>query len=166
MAKKKKPAEKKADKKAKGKEGKKAKGVKAAAPDKVKTGRGATPAEVAAGIVAMLREKTPESEIWDRWFSRKLVSIEGQMGLAWHGMPAVKSKSQEWYDQHVVHAMEVDGPFVGATGFGVRYSIEVEEKASGTRFQADELAFYTVRNGKVVQEEFMGRAAEAPAAVK
>lgn len=131
-------------------------------PKDVKTGRGATPSEVAEGVVSMLRSGTQEKEIWAKWFSRKLVSIEGQMGQAWHGLPAVKSKAEQWYTAHRVHSMEIDGPFVGATGFGVRYAIDVEEVATGTRMKGDELAFYTVRNGKVIQEEFMGRAAAMP----
>lgn len=40
----------------------------------------------------------------------------------------------------------------------MRYTMDVEEIESGKRWQGDELAFYTVKNGKVVQEEFMGKA--------
>ncbi len=127
-------------------------------PRPVKTGKGATPAEVGAGVVEMVRAKTPEDEIWAKWFSPKFVSIEGMMGQAWHGKAAARSKAQWWYSANRVHSLEADGPFVGATGFGVRYTMDVEEIESGKRWQGDELAFYTVKNGKVVQEEFMGKA--------
>jgi hypothetical protein len=138
--------------------GKKAGASKAAlAPRPIKTGRGPGPAEVASGVVEMVRAGAPEKEIWARWFSPKLVSIEGSMGQAWHGRAAVRAKADWWYGTHEVHSLEAEGPYVGATGFGVKYTIDAEERATGKRWKGEELAFYTVRNGKVVQEEFMGK---------
>jgi hypothetical protein len=138
----------------------------ALAPKPVKTGKGATPAEVGAGLVAMVKAGVPEKEIWDKFFSRKFVSIEGGMAQAWHGRAAVKAKAEWWYSAHKVHSLAAEGPYVGATGFGVRYTIDAEEIESGKRCKGDEFAFYTVKNGKVVQEEFMGMAMpqEAPQA--
>lgn len=150
-------AEMKGAKPAVKKAGKKAKKV-SLEPRPVKTGKGASPAEVGAGVVEMVRAKTPEDEIWAKWFSPKFVSIEGMMGQAWHGKAAARSKAQWWYGANRVHSLQADGPFVGATGFGVRYTMDVEEIESGKRWRGDELAFYTVKNGKVVQEEFMGKA--------
>ena len=151
---KKKAAKKKAsEKSAKKKPGKK----QSLDPKPVKSGKGPTPGEVGAAVVEMVRAGAPEEEIWAKWFSPKLVSIEGGMGQAWHGRKAVKAKAAWWYGAHKVHSIEADGPFVGATGFGVRYTIDAEEIESGNRFKGDELAFYTVKNGKVIQEEFMGR---------
>lgn len=128
------------------------------APRPIGSGRGATPDEIGRDLVAMINAGRKEDEIWAKWFSPKLVSIEGgQMNMAWHGMKAVRAKSDWWYSAHRVHSIQADGPYVGATGFGVRYSMDVEEIASGRRWQGDELAFYSVLNGKVVQEEFMGK---------
>ncbi|MCC7389071.1 MAG: hypothetical protein IT431_09920 [Phycisphaerales bacterium] len=143
-----------------------AKKADALAPQPVKSGKGATPAEVGAGLVAMVKAGVPEKEIWDKFFSRKFVSIEGGMAQAWHGRAAVQAKAEWWYSAHKVHSLQAEGPYVGATGFGVRYTIDAEEIESGKRHKGDELAFYTVKNGKVVQEEFMGMAApqEAPQA--
>jgi hypothetical protein len=128
------------------------------APRPIGTGKGATPEEIGTDLVAMVNGGTKEPEIWAKWFSPKLVSIEGgQMNMAWHGMKAVKSKADWWYSTHKVHSMRAEGPYVGATGFGVRFHVDVEETESGKRWQGDELAFYSVLNGKVVQEEFMGK---------
>lgn len=149
-------ADKKPGKKGSKKGGKKAKKAESLDPKPVKTGKGASPAEVGEGVVAMVKAGAPETEIWDKYFSRKLVSVEGAMGLAWHGRPAVRAKADWWYSTHKVHSVAAEGPYIGATGFGVKYTIDAEEIETGNRMKVDELAFYTVRNGKVIQEEFMG----------
>ncbi len=153
-------APKKAGKKTGKKSGKKAGKSRAneLAPRPMSTGKGPGPAEIGADFVAMVNAGKKEEEIWAKWFSPKLVSIEGgQMNMAWHGMKAVKAKSDWWYSSHRVHSITADGPYVGATGFGVRFHIDAEELASGKRWEGDELAFYSVLKGKVVQEEFMGK---------
>lgn len=174
MAKKtgKKPAKKTAKtsaKKAGGKKAAKKSGVKKSGSKKgskkasmgpvpVKTGKGATPAEVGMGVVAMIRDRSGDQAIWDKWFSPKFVSIEGGMGQAWHGRKAVQAKCDWWLGAHTVHSLEAEGPYVGATGFAVRYTIDAEDNATGNRFKGEEVGFYTVKNGKVVQEEFLGKA--------
>lgn len=137
---------------------KKAKKADTLAPKPVKSGKGATPAEVGAGLVAMVKAGAPEKEIWDKYFSRKFVSIEGGMGQAWHGRAAAQAKADWWYSAHKVHSVEAEGPYIGATGFGVRFIVDIEDLATGNRMKGDEFGFYTVKNGKVIQEEFMGPA--------
>jgi hypothetical protein len=50
--------------------------------------------------------------------------------------------------------MEVGGPWVGATGFAVKFALEASQKSTGNRIQMEEIAVYTVHNGKIVREEF------------
>lgn len=153
----KKHAPKKAAKKAGKKAGAKRPDVDPNAPVPISSGKGPGPGEVGAGVLAMINAGKREDAIWAKWFSPKLVSIEGQMGMAWHGLKAVKGKAEWWYQAHKVHSMRADGPFVGATCFAIRFTIDVEELASGKRWQGEEFALYTVLNGKVIQEEFLGR---------
>jgi hypothetical protein len=56
---------------------------------------------------------------------------------------------------HEVHNAKVGGPFVARDKFVVRFDIDVTEKNSGQRFQASEVGIYTVKDGKVVHEEFL-----------
>jgi len=154
----KKSAKKAGGKKSAKKSAKKAKKADALAPRPIGTGKGAGPGEIGADVVAMINSGKKEDEIWAKWFSPKFVSIEGgQMNMAWHGKKAAKSKADWWYSAHKVHSMKADGPYIGATGFGIKFAVDVEELASGKRWQGDELAFYSVLKGKVVQEEFMGK---------
>lgn len=139
----------------KGKKGKKGGAAKAPKnPRPISSGKGTPVAEIAAAIMAHLRSGKPDSELWGAHFSSKFMSIEGS-GQGWKGVKAVKKKCDEWMDQHEVHAVNFEGPYVGATGFSVKYTLDVTNKASGQRFNMSEVGIYTVEKGKVVQEEFM-----------
>ena len=71
------------------------------------------------------------------------------------GKPAVRAKNVKWGDEHEIHEASVAGPyFHGEDRFAVRFQYDVTNKASGRRMQMDEVALFTVENGKVVKEEF------------
>ncbi|MCA9279898.1 MAG: histone H1-like repetitive region-containing protein [Phycisphaeraceae bacterium] len=129
-----------------------------AKPKPVKTGKGATPAEIGADVVEMIKAQAGDDAIWKKHFHRNVVSTEGAgVAMSWTGMRALREKSQAWMDDHIVHSLEVDGPYVGATGFGIRYTIDTTTKSTGQRMTMTEVGVYNVKNGKVVAEEFMYR---------
>ena len=73
------------------------------------------------------------------------------------GMKAIKEKAEWWEQNHEVHSSEVFGPFPHGDRFIVRFKIDVTAKAgpmAGQRFMMDEAALYTVKDGKIVHEEF------------
>lgn len=164
MAKKNKKPEKKGQKKKGGAKAatkgspakrKKSKATKAPKnPRSISSGKGKSVADIAAATMAHLRSGKPDAELWSAHFSPKFMSIEGS-GQGWKGVKAVKKKCDEWVDQHEVHAVNFEGPYVGATGFGIKYTLDVTNKASGQRFSMSEVGVYTIEKGKVVQEEFM-----------
>lgn len=154
--------------------GKSAKKVKAAArrpaapkrdplaPRNISTGSGQSVAEIGRSLVDMFNRGLLH-EIEERWWSPKITSIEGS-GQAWDGRKAVEGKNQWWLSQNRMVNGSAEGPYVGATGFAVKFHLEVEEKATGRRTIMDEVGVYTVRDGKIVQEEFMyGQPASAAA---
>lgn len=163
MAKKSKPA-KKASKKVGGKPAKKTarKPAKKSAPMDplapigIATGRGATPLEIGTQLVRMFNEgrfSEIEEAFWDK---KVIVSIEGQgVSLAWIGLKAVRAKNEGWLADNTIHGASAEGPFVGATGFAVRFRMDVETKSTGQRRMMDEVGVYTVEDGKIVCEEFM-----------
>lgn len=137
--------------------GKKKNGKKkdALAPKAVKTGKGLTPAEVGADLVRMFNAGQ-WAEIEDKHWSPKITSIEGVgVAQAWSGRKAVRAKGKEWEADHTIHSAKAEGPFVGATGFAVKYHMDVETKSTGERIAMSEVGVYTIKNGKIVQEEFM-----------
>ncbi|MGQ0626898.1 MAG: SnoaL-like domain-containing protein [Phycisphaerales bacterium] len=122
-------------------------------PTQVSTGRGAGPREVGMDLVAMFNGGQPD-KVGDKWWSKDITSIEG-MGMAWHGRRAVDEKNAEWYQQNEIVGASAEGPYVGATGFGVKFRIEVRERATGKASTMEEIGVYTVRDGKIICEEFM-----------
>jgi ketosteroid isomerase-like protein len=123
-------------------------------PVKVSTGRGPKPAEIAKDFVKMFNRGVKDQKIWDKWFNRNFESTEGR-GLRWIGRRAVQAKCDQWADEYTIHSSKADAVYVGATGFAVRFMVDLEHKPTGRRHEADEIGIYTVRNGKIVAEEFM-----------
>lgn len=126
---------------------------KAAGPKKISTGKGATPAQIGADLVA-LYNAGKHDEPCRKYWSPQIESIEG-IGLGWKGKAAVEAKNAEWMKTHIIHATKAEGLYVGSTGFAVRFSMDVEDTTNGSRFNMGEVGVYTVKNGKIVREEFM-----------
>ena len=98
---------------------------------------------------------TDDTAIWDKHFNPDFVSIEGS-GDRYQGRDAVLKKGNDWLDAHTVHGVTAEGPYLGSDAVVIRYTIDVEPKdGSWPRMTMSEAAVYTVRDGKVVQEEFM-----------
>jgi hypothetical protein len=71
------------------------------------------------------------------------------------GIEAVRGKNQWWTDNHEVHSSETYGPFPhGDDKFAVRFIFDITHKPSKQRQKMEEIAVFTVENGKVVREEF------------
>jgi len=116
---------------------------------------GATPAEIGADVAAMLRSKTKDREIWDKWWDdQRITSIEGD-GSTWTGRDALNAKNQAWEAENEILEFLIKGPFVGATGFSLHFDVSLKNRHSGDTMRMTEVAVYTVENGKVVREEFM-----------
>ncbi len=121
----------------------------------VSTGSGATPLQVGKTIVAMFNASKLK-EIEEQYWTPDIVSCEGMgVGMEWRGRASVEAKNTEWMKDHRLHGASAEGPFVGSTGFAIRFRMDVETIATGQRQVMDEIGVYTVRGGKVSREEFM-----------
>ena len=91
-------------------------------------------------------------------YSTKIVSIEPigdeTMPAEMTGIDAIRQKNEWWFANNDVHAVEVNGPFVGEHQFAVQYDFETTFKPTGRRVRMSEMALYTVQDGKVVREQF------------
>ena len=94
-------------------------------------------------------------------YSQKIVSIEPhagpQMPQRMEGLAAIKEKNEWWEKNHKVHSHEVEGPWPHGDRFIVRFKYDVEGTGGpmkGKRMMLDETGMYTVKGGKIVQEEF------------
>lgn len=116
--------------------------------------------DVGRKLVELCR-KGKEAEAVNTLYSPKIVSIEPEAGPAGparqEGLAAVKAKADWWEKNNEVHKREVDGPWPHGDRFIVRFKYDVTIKAgpmAGKRVAMDETALYTVKDGKIVHEEF------------
>jgi len=128
--------------------------AKAAGPKPVKTGKGPSPLDVAQAVAGLARQGKLD-QVEALWLAPGIVSVEGLgASMAWSGKRNVLAKYRAWEADHEIHGMEVGGPWVGATGFALQYKVDITQKSTGQRHQMEEIAVYTVQNGKIVREEF------------
>lgn len=161
MAKKsKKPAPKATAKKASKRPAKKSGGAKKPAAKKaatsgpVATGSGLSPLEIGKRVVADFN--AGNFGINDELWSKAIVSIEGLgVGMGWYGRKAVDEKNTWWSSTHKIHGASAEGPYVGSTGFSIKFQMDVEDTEKNERMTMIEIGVYTVAKGKIVTEEFM-----------
>lgn len=121
----------------------------------VSTGSGASPVQIGQTLVKMFNAGQFK-EIEEMYWSPQIVSCEGVgVGMEWRGLKAVEEKNAGWMADHVIHGASAEGPYVGSTGFAVKFRMDVETKSAGKRETMEEVGVYTVRDGKIVREEFM-----------
>ena len=95
-------------------------------------------------------------------YSPDIVSIESMgneaMPREMRGIDAVRAKNKWWGENNTVHSATVEGPFVTeGDKFAVYFNYDVTSKQTGQRNQMEEMALYTVKDGKVVREQFFYR---------
>jgi hypothetical protein len=119
--------------------------------------------QVAQKVVELCR-KQAWKEALDTLYAEDIVSVEarGMDGESpeKRGIDQVRGKTEWWVQNMEVHSVKVSGPFVAHDRFVVQYDIDVTEKNSKKRMQLSEVGVYTVKDGKIVREEFLPLAGE------
>lgn len=112
-----------------------------------------------ANKLVELCQQGKNDEALSSLYANDAVSVEA---LAMPGMPdreikglaGIKAKGEWWINNHEVHSAKVTGPWPHGERFIVGFAYDVTNKPSGQRMQMEEAALYTVKNGKIVREEF------------
>jgi hypothetical protein len=91
-----------------------------------------------------------------KFWSDDVVSLEAMTGegARVEGRKAIQAKGATWYANNTIHEARAEGPYVHGNQFAVRFILDVTPKG-GKRTQMDEIALYTVANGKIVEERFL-----------
>jgi SnoaL-like domain len=97
-------------------------------------------------------------EALDTLYDNDIVSVEATAPES-QGKEAVRGKVDWWLNAMQVHSFEASEPFVAHDRFVVQYDAEVTEKESKKTRKMSEVGVYTVKNGKIVREEFLPRIA-------
>lgn len=100
-------------------------------------------------------------EAIDTLYGDDIVSIEAapspNFPMEMRGIENIREKNKKWGAENEIHAIRGEGPWPHQDRFAVRWTFDISPKsgpAAGQRIQFDEIALYTVANGKVVKEEF------------
>jgi len=114
--------------------------------------------EVAKKVVELTR-KQAWHEALDTLYAKDIVSVEARAmdggSPETRGIDGVRGKTDWWVNEMEVHSVKVSGPFVGHDRFVVQYDLDVSNKKSKERMQLSEVGVYTVKEGKIVREEFL-----------
>ena len=117
-----------------------------------------TTLEVGKKLVELCQQNKNQ-EVMDKLYAKDIVSVEAASGpnmpAESKGIDAINAKGKWWYDNHLVHSAKTEGPYPhGSDRFAVKFSYDITNKPSNKRMQFDEIAVYTVKDGKIVREEF------------
>lgn len=119
-----------------------------------------TTEEIAKQVVH-LTTKQAWREAADTLYAKDIVSVEADSppggSAEMRGLDAIYGKIDWWTKAMEVHDCKVSGPFVAHDRFVVQYDMDVTDKGSGKRSQMSEVGVYTVKDGKIVREEFLPR---------
>ena len=113
--------------------------------------------EIGRKLVALCGQGK-NAEALDTLFAADVVSVEAVampgMQQEAKGLAAVRGKGEWWVANHEIHSASVTGPWPHGDRFVVGFQYDVTNKPSGKRMKMDEVGLYTVRDGKIVREEF------------
>ena len=112
--------------------------------------------EVAKKVVELTR-KQAWYEALDL-YDDNVVSVEAYgMGGSpeTRGKEGVRGKVDWWVNAMEVHSFDATGPFVAHDRFVVQFDADVSDKNTKERRKLSEVGVYTVKDGKIVREEFL-----------
>ena len=114
-------------------------------------------AAIAEELVALCRAGK-NLEAVEKFYSPTVVSVEAaampNMPAEMTGIQAVRDKHAWWDENNELHGTEVNGPYLGRDQFAVQYTFDTTFKPTGRRQKMSEMALYTVKDGKIVREQF------------
>ena len=113
---------------------------------------------VAQKVVELTRTQAWK-EALESLYAKDVVSVESRPNESGspetHGIEGVRGKVDWWLEAMETHSVKVRGPFVAHDRFVVQYDMDVTDKSSNKRMQMSEVGVYTVKDGKIVREEFL-----------
>ncbi len=117
--------------------------------------------QVAEKLVELCNNNQSDAVV-DELYADNIVSVEpmfdaaaGETGIA-EGITAIREKHAWWEANHEVHRSRAEGPYMGQRDneFMVKFIIDVTPRGA-SKVHLEELAHYTVADGRIVREEFL-----------
>lgn len=70
------------------------------------------------------------------------------------GIAAARAKAEARFGNHAIVELDIDGPFVTGDQFALFLDILIADPTAGVARPFTEIAVFTVRNGRIVEERF------------
>lgn len=116
-----------------------------------------TTMEIATQYVSLCKVGK-NSEALETLFAEDAASVEAiampDTQQSTQGKAGIRAKGDWWVANHEVHSASITGPWPHGDRFIVGFHMDVTNKPSGRRMTLDEAGLFTVRDGKIVREEF------------
>ena len=113
--------------------------------------------ELAQAIKQCVQKNEPKTA-YTQYFAADMVTVESMAGpdgkRDMDGLEAALAKGEMWDQMMETHSIEVSEPLVAENHFVLKFCFDVTNRQSGNRAKLEELGIYTVKDGKVVREEF------------
>ncbi|QDU35111.1 hypothetical protein KS4_31910 [Poriferisphaera corsica] len=97
-------------------------------------------------------------EAVDTLYDENIVSIEPcsspDMPARMEGIQAVRGKNEWWLNAFEMKDQHVYGPYPHGERFALAFCMDVVNKETKEEMHMEEVALYTVKDNKIVQEEF------------
>jgi len=110
--------------------------------------------EVAKKVVELVRKQAWYDAL--DLYDDNIVSVEATAPET-RGKEGVRGKIDWWVSAMEVHSFKAGEPFVAHDRFVVQYDADVTDKQSKQRRKLTEVGVYTIKDGKIVREEFLPR---------
>lgn len=118
-----------------------------------------TTQEIADRIVALNRENN-HAAAYDEFYTDETVSIENWSAepMVYKGLAAIHEKAKKWEESvEELRSVTVSEPLVSDSSFAITFIMDITYKdANMPSGIMTELGIYTVKDGKIVSEEFRG----------
>ena len=97
-------------------------------------------------------------DVMETMYAPDIVSVEGD-GAETVGKGPVIEKSRRWVEVNDFHGEKVRGPYfsggsASAGQFAVHFTLDITRKATGQRVTLEEVGLYTVKNDRIMREQF------------
>ena len=70
------------------------------------------------------------------------------------GIEAARAKTARWLGSRHIHDLSIDGPFVTGNQFALFLDMMIAGQPSGADQPFTEIAIFTVRDGRIIEERF------------
>ena len=119
--------------------------------------RGMTSKEIGQQLVDLCKAGK-NTDAMEQLYAKDIVSLEA--GAPPGGSPETRGvgtcleKSKVFRDQHEIHGATIDGPYPNGDRFAVVFDYDLTRRDNNQRFHLKEVGLYTVKDDKIVREEF------------